>query len=51
MDVWSQTCFPASIGLTLLVTTINRQVDQLNFPLSPLDTSHGMTSEIPPPRA
>src|SRR5262249_35159480 len=34
MDVWSQTYLPASIGLTLLVTTISRQVNQLNFPLS-----------------
>ena len=46
MDVWSKTYFPASIGMWLLVTTISRQVDQLNFPLSPLDTAHGMTSEI-----
>ncbi|HEY3806469.1 MAG TPA: hypothetical protein VGL61_27885 [Kofleriaceae bacterium] len=46
MDVWSKTYFPASIGLALLVTTISRQVDQLNFPLSPLDTAHGITSEI-----
>src|SRR5262249_44563303 len=46
MDVWSRTYFPASIGLALLVTTISRQVDQLNFPLSPLDTAHGMSSEI-----
>ena len=46
MDVWSKTYFPTSIGLTLLVTTISRQVDQLNFPLSPLDTALGMTSEI-----
>src|SRR6185503_12068606 len=46
MDVWCRTYFPASIALWLLVTTISRQVDQLNFPLSPLDTAHGMTSEI-----
>jgi hypothetical protein len=46
MDVWSQTYFPASVALWLLVTTISRQVDQLNFPLSPLDTAHGMQSEI-----
>jgi hypothetical protein len=46
MDVWSQTYFPASIGLWLLVTTISRQVNQLNFPLSPLETALGMTSEI-----
>jgi hypothetical protein len=46
MDVWSRTHFPLSIGLALLVTTISRQVNQLNFPLSPLDTALGMGSEI-----
>jgi hypothetical protein len=46
MDVWSRTYFPASLALALLVTTISRQVNQLNFPLSPLDTALGMTSEI-----
>jgi hypothetical protein len=46
MDVWSQTYFPANIGLWLLVTTISRQVNQLNFPLSPLDTARGLASEI-----
>jgi hypothetical protein len=45
-DVWSRTYFPANIALALLVTTISRQVNQLNFPLSPLDTATGMTSEI-----
>ena len=46
MDVWSKTYFPSSLALALLVTTISRQVNQLNFPLSPLDTAHGITSEI-----
>jgi hypothetical protein len=46
MDVWSRTYFPANIGLYLLVTTISRQVDQLNFPLSPLDAARGLSSEI-----
>jgi len=46
MDVWSRTYFPANVGLFLLVTTISRQVNQLNFPLSPLDTAPGLTSEI-----
>jgi len=46
MDVWSQTYFPAKIVLWLLVRTISRQVNQLNFPLSPLDTSRGIVSEI-----
>jgi hypothetical protein len=46
MDVWSRTYFPANLALALLVTTISRQVNQLNFPLSPLDTALGMSSEI-----
>jgi hypothetical protein len=46
MDVWSETFFPSNIGLYLLVRTISRQVDQLNFPLSPLDTAYGVGSEI-----
>ena len=46
MDVWSQTYFPTNLGLALLVNTVSRQVNQLNFPLSPLDTSLGLVSEI-----
>lgn len=46
MDVWSKSYFPASVALWMLVKTISRQVDQLNFPLSPLDTAHGLESEI-----
>jgi len=46
MDVWSRTYWPMSIGLWLLVTTISRMVNQLNFPLSPLDTARGISSEI-----
>jgi hypothetical protein len=46
MDVWAETHFPASIGLWLLVTTISRSVNQLNFPLRALDSAHGMESEI-----
>jgi hypothetical protein len=42
----AQSYFPGNIGLWLLVTTISRQVNQLNFPLSPLDTASGITSEI-----
>jgi hypothetical protein len=45
-DVWSRTYFPTNIGLWLLVTTISRQVEQLNFPLSPLETARGIGSEI-----
>ena len=46
MDVWSQTFFPGNIGLWLLVTTISRKVNQLNFPLHALATAKGMDSEI-----
>lgn len=54
MDVWSKTYFPTNIALWLLVATISRQVNQLNFPQridppakpAPLDTAHGMNSEI-----
>jgi hypothetical protein len=46
MDVWSQTFFPTNLALYLLVATISRQVNQLNFPLSPLESAHGMSSEI-----
>ncbi len=46
MDVWSRCHAPASLAMWLLVKTISRQVNQLNFPLSPLDTARGMLSEI-----
>jgi hypothetical protein len=46
MDVWSGTSFPGNVGLWLLVTTISRKVNQLNFPLGALDSAKGMDSEI-----
>ncbi len=46
LDTWASTYFPANVALWLLVTTISRKVEQLNFPLDGLDTAHGMTSEI-----
>jgi len=46
MDVWAESRFPANIGLWLLVTTISRKVNQLNFPLRVLETAKGMQSEI-----
>jgi len=46
MDVWAQTYFPSNIALWLLVSTISRKVNQLNFPVRALDTAKGMTSEI-----
>lgn len=46
MDVWSDTFFPGNIGLWLLVTTISRKVDQLNFPTHALAAAKGIDSEI-----
>lgn len=46
MDVWSDTFFPGNVGLWLLVTTISRKVDQLNFPLRALAAAKGIDSEI-----
>lgn len=46
MDVWPKTYFPANIALWLLVNTISRKVDQLNFPTDALDMALGMRSEI-----
>lgn len=46
LDTWATTYFPARIALWLLVQTISRRVDQLNFPLDGLEMAKGMTSEI-----
>lgn len=46
LDTWATTYFPARLALWLLVTTISRRVQQLNFPLDGLSTAAGMTSEI-----
>jgi hypothetical protein len=46
MDVWSESFFPGSLGLWLLVTTLSRKVNQLNFPLNALATAKGLDSEI-----
>jgi hypothetical protein len=46
MDIWSRTRFPMNIGLWLMVTTISREVDQLNFPLTSIESALGVTSEL-----
>ncbi|MBI2688201.1 MAG: hypothetical protein HYX27_18000 [Acidobacteria bacterium] len=46
LDAWSQWCGlfrPFGVGLALL---FSRRLQQLNVPLSALDTSRGMTSEV-----
>ncbi|MCH9650064.1 MAG: hypothetical protein K0U98_17640 [Deltaproteobacteria bacterium] len=46
LDTWATTYFPARLALWLLVQTISRRVNQLNFPLDGLEMARGMTSEI-----
>lgn len=46
LDTWATTYFPARLALWLLVETISRRVDQLNFPLDGLAMARGMSSEI-----
>jgi hypothetical protein len=46
LDAWARSHFPMSLFLWLLVRTVSRSVDQLNFPVTPLEVSRGMTSEL-----
>lgn len=50
LDVWSETRFPGRLFLWLLVSTVSRYMNQLNFPVFGLETSRGMTSEVLPLR-
>ena len=45
-DVWSETRFPGRLFLWMLVSTVSRYMNQLNFPVFGLEMSRGMTSEI-----
>jgi hypothetical protein len=46
LDAWTQSRFPMNIFLWLLVRTVSRSVDQLNFPVSPLEVSRGMSNDL-----
>ena len=46
LEVWSEVYFAGRFVLWLLVEFISRRMDQLNFPISPLEVAKGMTSEI-----
>lgn len=46
LDAWTQASFPMRFFLWLLVRTVSRSVDQLNFPVSPLEVSRGMSSHV-----
>jgi len=46
LEAWSETGLVSRIFLWVLVTFVSRRMDQLNFPLSPLELSAGMRSEV-----
>ena len=48
LDAWCESSIIMRPFLWLLVRFVSRQMDQLNFPVSPLEVSRGMTSEIVP---
>ncbi len=50
LDVWSESPFPGRLFLWLIVYTVSRTMNQLNFPVFGLDLSKGMTSEVIPLR-
>jgi hypothetical protein len=46
LDVWSEWSAIFRLGGCLLARLFSRRLQQLNVPLSPLDTSRGVTSEV-----
>ena len=50
LEVWSHAPFPARLFLWLLVSTVSRTMNQLNFPVTGLELARGMTSDVIPMR-
>ncbi len=50
LEVWSHAPFPARLLLWLLVSTVSRTMNQLNFPVTAMELARGMTSEVIPLR-
>lgn len=50
LDVWNEAPFPGRLFLWLIVHTVSRYMNQLNFPVFGLELSRGMTSEVLPLR-
>ncbi|MBC8072093.1 MAG: hypothetical protein IAG13_27480, partial [Deltaproteobacteria bacterium] len=48
LEAWSESPFPGRLFLWLIVNTVSRAMNQLNFPVSGLDLSRGMASEVLP---
>jgi hypothetical protein len=50
LEVWSHAPFPGRLFLWLLVSTVSRTMNQLNFPVTGMELARGMTSEVIPLR-
>jgi hypothetical protein len=50
LEVWSHAPFPGRLFLWLLVSTVSRSMNQLNFPVTGMELARGMTSEVIPLR-
>jgi len=46
MEAWSEVSLVGKFFLWLLVEFISKRMDQLNFPISPMEMARGMTSQI-----
>lgn len=46
LEAWSEVALVGRFFLWLLVEFISQRMDQLNFPLSPLEMARGMTSQV-----
>ena len=46
MEAWSEVSLVGRFFLWLLVEFISKRMDQLNFPISPMEMARGMTSQV-----
>jgi hypothetical protein len=46
LEVWSQWFSPVSIFFKILISCVSAEMEQLNIPLNPLETSRGMSNEV-----
>lgn len=46
LEVWSQWFGFIAFFAKILIRTVSRRMEQMNIPLEPLETSHGMSSEV-----
>jgi len=46
LEVWSQWYRPMSLFARILIGSLSRDMDQLNIPLKPMETSRGMSNDV-----